>query len=210
MKFYDVRSFDMIAVLNLSFSPGTTAFVSRKNALMSRVAVADTDSSMIHIVSPSSTPAILKTLKIHVAPVTAMAYDASTNIVISGDSRGMLEYWNADTFKRPNRKTSKLVSFKHKGATDGNAAGGGEKSEPGGTEAEVEKEAPPPVTPALKPLPTVEEEKAANRRADEIRAATGDAMKAYADLAKQQTLAAAARRQAAAAAKTSAAPATST
>ena len=55
MKFYDVRSFDMIAVLNLNFSPGTTAFVSRKNALMSRVAVADTDSSVIHIVSPSST-----------------------------------------------------------------------------------------------------------------------------------------------------------
>ena len=57
-------------MLNLSFSPGTTAFVSRKNALMSRVAVAETDSSVIHIVSPSSTPAILKTLKIHVAPVT--------------------------------------------------------------------------------------------------------------------------------------------
>ena len=74
MKFYDVRSFDMIAVLNLSFSPGTTTFVSRKNALISRVAVADTESSVIHIVSPSRTPAVIKTLKIHVAPVTAMAY----------------------------------------------------------------------------------------------------------------------------------------
>lgn len=38
--------------------------------------------------------------------------------MISGDRRGMLEYWNADTFERPNRKTSKLVTFKHKGATD--------------------------------------------------------------------------------------------
>jgi len=120
LKFYDVRSFDMIATVNLKFSPGIMAYVSRKNALISRVAAADVESSAIHIISPSQDDddKYYKTLKVHVAPVTAMAYDASTNIVISGDQRGMLEYWNAETFERPSRKTSKLVTFKHKGATD--------------------------------------------------------------------------------------------
>ncbi|CAI5731538.1 unnamed protein product [Peronospora destructor] len=54
--------------------------------------------------------------QLHAAPVTALAFNSVTNCVISADQKGIVEYWDADSYKFPTDR--KVAKFQFKGETD--------------------------------------------------------------------------------------------
>lgn len=130
VKFYDVLGFDMVNMLQLAFVPSECCWIYRKGAVVAKVVVADQNEPLLRVFNAEqTTPDPLYTIeKVHTAPVTVLGFNAMANCVISGDARGHLEYWNADTYKFPapaasnassNNSSSKaVVKFKFKGETD--------------------------------------------------------------------------------------------
>lgn len=117
LKFYDIRGFDMISMLNLSFAPGMVVWISRANVLGQKVAVADSASPTIFIckVNSDTGRAEEQRLSIHNNHVTAMAYNHLADVVISGDARGVLEYWSTSSLEFPSDSS---ISFRYKTDTD--------------------------------------------------------------------------------------------
>lgn len=119
VKFYDVLGFDMVNMLTVDFAPGVCCWISRLGAAaVPRVVVADVDTPRLRVFSAEQTGATpLHTLdRTHTAPVTVLGFNAVANCVISGDARGHLTYWHAETYAFPTPDT--VVSFKFKSDTD--------------------------------------------------------------------------------------------
>ena len=95
--------------------PPPCLWVQRGDA-KAKLAVTDAGSPAIRIYdmrSGSNDP--LDVLSIHSQPVTALAFNEPHNTVISADSRGILEYWSADTYQQPEHG---VVAFSLKLDTD--------------------------------------------------------------------------------------------
>ncbi|KAJ0395697.1 hypothetical protein P43SY_005127 [Pythium insidiosum] len=117
IKFYDVLGFDMVNMIEVSaFTPTECCWIHKRGAIDSKVVVADQNGPALRVFhAEQSSPEPLFVLdKAHTAPVTVLAYNPVNNCVISGDQRGHIEYWNAETYKFP----SGDVKFKFKGETD--------------------------------------------------------------------------------------------
>lgn len=114
-KVYDVVNFDMMTMLRLPYSPVAVEWILQKNDAKAKLAIADKDSPSIHIYdarSDSNQP--IKTVEIHTSPVLVMKYCPSLDLVVSADTKGLLEYWCADSFNLPSGR----VKFKFKTETD--------------------------------------------------------------------------------------------
>ncbi|POM74487.1 Peptidylprolyl isomerase domain and WD repeat-containing protein 1, partial [Phytophthora palmivora] len=119
IKFYDVLAFDMVNMLSVAFTPAECCWISAKGAIDPKVVVADQASSALRIyTAESSANEPVHTInQLHAAPVTVVAYNPVANCVISADQKGLIEYWDADTYKFPT-KDKGVVKFKFKGETD--------------------------------------------------------------------------------------------
>ena len=97
LKVFDVLSFDMINWLKLGFTPGTCVWISGKRASRSLLAVADAEAPDIRVYDASQADATaLSIVKVHSAPVLCMGLNEPQGAVISVDSRGVIEYWDAE------------------------------------------------------------------------------------------------------------------
>ncbi|ETL92682.1 hypothetical protein L917_09060, partial [Phytophthora nicotianae] len=119
IKFYDVLAFDMVNMLSVAYTPAECCWISAKGAIDPKVVVADENSSALRIYTAESAASepVYTICKLHAAPVTAVAYNPVANCVISADQKGIIEYWDADTYKLPT-KAKGVVKFKFKGETD--------------------------------------------------------------------------------------------
>ncbi|TMS34756.1 hypothetical protein L596_002284 [Steinernema carpocapsae] len=115
VKIFDVVNFDMINVIRLDFTPGTTCWVHQGSDVVAALAVSDSESQNIHIYDGKGTSEKLHTVTCHMKPVTKIAYSANTNIAISSDEMGMIEYWSGpkSNYDFPNN-----VKFEYKSDTD--------------------------------------------------------------------------------------------
>ncbi|GMF16486.1 unnamed protein product [Phytophthora lilii] len=118
VKFYDVLAFDMVNMLSVAFTPGECCWISAKGAINPRVVLADRNSPALRIYTAESAASepIHTIGQLHAAPVTVLAFNPVANCVISADQKGIIEYWDADTYKFP--KDKRVVKFKFKGETD--------------------------------------------------------------------------------------------
>jgi peptidylprolyl isomerase domain and WD repeat-containing protein 1 len=115
VKVFDVITFDLLAMLQLDFSPGCICWVHRKGASLPLLAVTDSDKPLIHVYDgrgESQEP--LHTLKdLHRSVVTLMAFNDKFDCVISADENGMIEYWRASVnYEKPDNV------FEYKSATN--------------------------------------------------------------------------------------------
>ncbi|DAZ96322.1 TPA: hypothetical protein N0F65_008446 [Lagenidium giganteum] len=119
IKFYDVLGFDMVNMLQTSYVPSECCWIYAKGTIDAKIAVADQGAPTIRVYRADQTALEpLHTIdKLHTAPVTVLGFNTWKNCVISGDERGHLEYWSAETFKSP-AASSGMVKFKFKGETD--------------------------------------------------------------------------------------------
>ncbi|TYZ68174.1 hypothetical protein PybrP1_000977 [[Pythium] brassicae (nom. inval.)] len=118
IKFYDVLGFDLVNMLSVAFAPGACCWISRRGAAaVPRVVVADADAPLLRVFSAEQAGAQpLHTLeRAHTAPVTVLGFNAVANCVISGDARGHLAYWHAESYAPPG---ADAVAFKFKSDTD--------------------------------------------------------------------------------------------
>uniref|UniRef100_K3W5S2 peptidylprolyl isomerase n=1 Tax=Globisporangium ultimum (strain ATCC 200006 / CBS 805.95 / DAOM BR144) TaxID=431595 RepID=K3W5S2_GLOUD len=125
IKFYDVLGFDMVNMLKVAFTPSECCWIYAKTgASVAKIVVADQNEPLLRIYNAEDTrPEPLYMIeKVHTAPVTVLGFNAAMNCVISGDLRGHLEYWSAETYKFPTSSAltpgAASVKFKFKGETD--------------------------------------------------------------------------------------------
>lgn len=112
IKVFDVATFDMIAMIKLDYVPGCVEWILQRGDAEQKLAVSDSTSPNINIydVSTGSNDPIA-TVTAHSAAVTALRFNPIYNIVISADSKGMIEYWSPRDYQLSNDErhfTSKL------------------------------------------------------------------------------------------------------
>ncbi|CAI5704070.1 hypothetical protein KXD40_007555 [Peronospora effusa] len=115
IKLYDVLSFDMVNMLAVTFTPGNCSWISAKGSIEPKVAVADRNSSAVRIYTTANEP-VHTISQLHAAPVTALTFNPVTNCVISADQKGIIEYWDADSYRFPTDR--KVAKFRFKGETN--------------------------------------------------------------------------------------------
>jgi len=105
----------MINVIKLDFVPSTVCWVHRRGEAQAKAAVADADSSAIHVFDGRGDGKPLFTItKLHNGAVTCMAFNDKYNCVVSADETGALEYWVPDE----EHDLPKTVAFEYKSETD--------------------------------------------------------------------------------------------
>jgi len=114
LKHFDVINADMINMHKLSFEPSICEFIYKLNEIKPIIAVSELNSSKIFIIQLDATPIILKTLEIHISPLKILLFNPKYETVFSADQKGIIEYWDSNSFEFPKNK----VSFKHKITTD--------------------------------------------------------------------------------------------
>eukprot|EP00095_Tigriopus_kingsejongensis_P002439 snap_masked-scaffold380_size190731-processed-gene-0.11 protein:Tk02439 transcript:snap_masked-scaffold380_size190731-processed-gene-0.11-mRNA-1 annotation:"glutamine-dependent nad(+) synthetase" len=94
-KIFDVVNFDMINMIKLGYNPECCSWIHRSGDAIPALAIAESNSPNIHIYDGNSASNVpLKVLdKIHMKPVSVLAYNQVHDVVISSDLGGMLEYW---------------------------------------------------------------------------------------------------------------------
>ncbi|KJH47928.1 peptidyl-prolyl cis-trans isomerase, cyclophilin-type [Dictyocaulus viviparus] len=94
VKVFDVENFDMINILKFDFTPRTACWIHQGADAVNYLAVCDGDSGKIFVVDGKGTSNVLHTLDtLHHVSVRQIEYNHITDIVISIDDSGMIEYW---------------------------------------------------------------------------------------------------------------------
>ncbi|BFY99385.1 hypothetical protein BsWGS_02425 [Bradybaena similaris] len=115
-KVFDVINFDMINMLKLGFHPQCAGWLYKAGDPISVLAVAEKDSTSIHIYDGRGTSTALKVLeKIHFAPVVLMQYNPHLELTVSADKKGNLEYW---TGPKGDYSFPRNLSWEYKTDTD--------------------------------------------------------------------------------------------
>ncbi|KAG2449525.1 hypothetical protein HYH02_005667 [Chlamydomonas schloesseri] len=107
VKIFDVLNFDLIVMMRLTFTPGCAAWIYKKGEAKARLAISDLNSGKIHVFDArdgSDKP--LAEVEVHRAPVAAMRYCAPLDLVVSTDTKGMIEMWCGTGYGYPEPDTS--------------------------------------------------------------------------------------------------------
>eukprot|EP00271_Cylindrocystis_brebissonii_P022293 TRINITY_DN852_c0_g1_i2.p1 TRINITY_DN852_c0_g1~~TRINITY_DN852_c0_g1_i2.p1 ORF type:complete len:547 (-),score=128.77 TRINITY_DN852_c0_g1_i2:474-2114(-) len=117
-KVYDVVNFDMMAMLRLPYVPSTAEWIFRSHDAQAKLAIAEKEGPSIHIYDArSGSNDAIQVVQIHRAPVQAMRYCAPLDLVVSADTKGLIEYWTGDNYSFP-LASSGCVNFQYKTETD--------------------------------------------------------------------------------------------
>lgn len=122
VKIFDVESFDLIAILQIEYTPKTVSWVHKKGASVPLLAVSEASKPFIHIYDTrdaESSKKPIHTIKtLHKKPVSVIVYNEPYNCVVSADDGGMLEYWRPDgAYEKPDnvfklKSATSLFDFK--------------------------------------------------------------------------------------------------
>ncbi|KAJ8568460.1 hypothetical protein K7X08_027993 [Anisodus acutangulus] len=115
VKIYDVVNFDMMSMIRLPFIPGCVEWVYKQGDVKAKLAVSDSNSSVVHIYDAragTNEPIISK--EVHLCPIKVMKYNHVFDTVISADGKGIIEYWSPATLQFPEN----VVNFRLKSDTN--------------------------------------------------------------------------------------------
>lgn len=110
IKFFEIQSFDMSHMIAVNYIPTAAVWLAHDN----RIAVADSLASIIRIYSSTGDINVLAEVSLHSNPVKCMALNVAHQTVVSIDSRGVIEYWEADSLAPA---TSPMTTFTYKSET---------------------------------------------------------------------------------------------
>ncbi|KAL5614620.1 uncharacterized protein BROUX77_000457 [Berkeleyomyces rouxiae] len=115
LKIFDVITFDLLAMVELGYTPRTLCWVHNKGASIPLLAISDESKPVIHIYDGRGvkTEPIHTISSLHRSPVELIAYNGVYNCAISSDSKGMVEYWRpGGNYEKPD------TVFEFKSSTD--------------------------------------------------------------------------------------------
>jgi peptidylprolyl isomerase domain and WD repeat-containing protein 1 len=113
IKVFDILSFDMSNMISAKHIPTAAAWLNG-NTFSKRIAVADADSGIIRIYQSEGKQEPIHEITFHSTPVKYMSLNIIANTIISVDSKGVLEYWDVDSYTLPIDK----IKFSYKSETD--------------------------------------------------------------------------------------------
>ncbi|OQR94691.1 peptidylprolyl isomerase domain and WD repeat-containing protein 1 [Achlya hypogyna] len=119
IKFFDILGFDMVHMLSLDYVPSICTWIFARGQVVPKIVVAEKDSPTLRVyhAERDASNALLHTLpSLHSAPVTVLGYHPTLDVVLSGDAKGMLEYWSPETYTFPGK--GKGLGFQFKSETD--------------------------------------------------------------------------------------------
>ena len=98
VKFFEVVSFDMSNMLRLDFIPTAACWCHARGSPVGRIAVAALDSPLVRLYATEGAVAgeanvPVATVALHKAPVVTLTLNERCGVVVSGDAKGVLEYW---------------------------------------------------------------------------------------------------------------------
>ncbi len=97
LKLFDVVNADMINMYKFKFEPGLCEFIYKVNEIKPVIAVVEFRTPNINIIQLDEDPVVICTLKLHSAPVRLLVFNPTCEVVVSTDSKGIVEYWDANT-----------------------------------------------------------------------------------------------------------------
>ncbi|KAI4160786.1 MAG: hypothetical protein LQ342_005401 [Letrouitia transgressa] len=120
VKIFDVITFDLLAIIQLHFTPRALCWVHKRGASLPLLAVSEEVGHSIRIFDGrGESQQELETLsQIHRSTVVAMAYNNNYDCVVSVDESGMIEYWSpAGNHEKPDtvfeyKSSTNLFDFK--------------------------------------------------------------------------------------------------
>ncbi|KAK8808396.1 hypothetical protein WA158_008297 [Blastocystis sp. Blastoise] len=113
LKIYDILTFDMICYIELLCIPQASCWTYQEGDFSYSYVVSSKEDNKIYYYRLNETePTAIYT--IHRSPVLCMAYNPKYNVVISIDSKGIIDYWNPKTGLFP----ADIVEFKLKTSTN--------------------------------------------------------------------------------------------
>lgn len=120
IKIFDVITFDLLSMIQLSYVPQCVCWVHPKGASLPLLAVGVQGQPLIHIFDGRGESEEPKhTIKgLHRKPVHLMAYNEPYDCVVSADEGGMLEYWRpGGSYEKPDnvfeyKSSTNLFEFK--------------------------------------------------------------------------------------------------
>ena len=135
VKFYDVLQFDMISMLELSFSASAAVWLRGGGGGKALCCIACRDKAQVSFYhndsvqpvmvvetaaaaasgSPSPGPLPLSSFTSHTRPLCLLASHPVHDVIVSVDCSGVIDYWSSSTFTFPSRP---VVSFSSKLDTD--------------------------------------------------------------------------------------------
>lgn len=113
VKVFDVLNFDMISMFDLPFIPTCCEWVFPRGGAKQYLAVGCKDSNEISVYDVNSWKEVGK-VTLHRSPVKIIKFNEQIGICISVDERGVIEYWDAETWQFPAQK----LQFQLKTETD--------------------------------------------------------------------------------------------
>uniref|UniRef100_A0A1B0DPN1 peptidylprolyl isomerase n=1 Tax=Phlebotomus papatasi TaxID=29031 RepID=A0A1B0DPN1_PHLPP len=113
IKVYDVINFDMINMIKVNYVPKCTEWTYSGSDVIASLMVSDSDSNAIYVYDGKGDNKLLHTFdKLHTAPVIILRYNPVFEVVVSVDTKGILEYRTGP--KSEYSFPSKIVSFDSK------------------------------------------------------------------------------------------------
>jgi peptidylprolyl isomerase domain and WD repeat-containing protein 1 len=115
IKIFDVITFDLLAMIQLEFTPKTICFIHRRGASLPILAVSDEVNHSIRIFDGrGENQEPMHTITgLHRSVVSLMAYNNEYDCVVSCDENGMVEYWRpGGNYEKPDNV------FEYKSSTD--------------------------------------------------------------------------------------------
>lgn len=120
VKIFDVITFDLLAMLPLEYVPRSVCWIHKKGASLPLLAVSDDSSPTIHIYDGrgEKREPIQTVKKLHMSPVSIIAFNDAYDCVISTDEKGMVEYWSPSAnYEKPDnvfqfKSSTNLFDFK--------------------------------------------------------------------------------------------------
>lgn len=133
LKLYDVLTFDLSYMIDVEYTPTAAAWIHRPSEPHGRVVVADADSPNLRVYRTDGSTEPVHVVTVHTAPVgyrgdqapslcllahesiadrdmqvMVLGFSRKDGIVVSGDKKGVLEFWSNESYAFPRGQ----VSFK--------------------------------------------------------------------------------------------------
>jgi peptidylprolyl isomerase domain and WD repeat-containing protein 1 len=116
IKIFDILIFDMCSMIDVDYVPAGAVWLTT-----TKIAVACKESGAIRIYcidGANSNVCTQELSSFHSHPVQCMAVNYPKECVISCDSRGIIEYWDVNSYKPLSKSTSASVAYEFKSETD--------------------------------------------------------------------------------------------
>ena len=113
VKVFDVANFDMINMINLSFTPRACCWVHKRGKASTILAISEEGSNKIHLFDGKGEDTPSATIEsVHRKPCHLIVYNERYDTVLSADISGLIEYWRPEEPYQQPKDVPRIWTYK--------------------------------------------------------------------------------------------------